>query len=147
MEQKHLMRGVGVAVSIGGQSSDIRKRKLVNPVVQKTYSIIAVVLACVFLYFVWANDNDSANTIRQLKDANARLENRLTTAQGINESQHQRLEYLQGEIDNLRQEIARDVVTVTTITERESGNQEIIERSLARVAKLQSLIDEIGKGN
>ena len=114
---------------------------------QKTYSIIAVVVACVLVYFVWSSHNNSADAIRQLKESNARLENRLTSAQGVNESQHQRLEYLQSEVDNLRQEIARDVGTVTTIAERESGNQEIIERSLARVTKLQSLIDEIGKGN
>ena len=114
----------------------------------KNYIIIALLLAVSILsYLLWSNNNDSADTIRQLKESNSRLETRLTTAQTINESQYNRLAALQTAIDQLRESIANDVNTVAVIENREQGNQTVIERSLARIKQLENLIDEIGKAN
>ena len=114
----------------------------------KNYIIIALLVAVSILsYLLWSNNNDSADTIRQLKESNSRLETRLTTAQTINESQYNRLTKLQAEIEQLRESITSDIHTVETITGREQGNQTIIERSLARIKQLEELIDEIGKAN
>ena len=114
----------------------------------KNYIIIALLVAVSILsYMLWSNNNNSADTIRQLKESNSRLESRLTTATAINESQYNRLTKLQAEIDNLRESIRNDIHTVETITDREQGNQTVIDRSLARIKQLEELVDEIGKAN
>ena len=114
----------------------------------KNYIIVALLLAVSILsYLLWSNDNNSADTIRQLKESNSRLENRLTTATAINESQYNRLTKLQTEVDSLRESIANDVNTVAAIENRELGDKTIIERSLARIKQLENIVDEIGKAN
>lgn len=96
---------------------------------------------------LWATDNNSADTIRQLKESNSRLESRLNTATAINESQYNRITALQAAFNQLRESIANDVNTVAIIENRELGDKTVIERSLARVEQIERIVDEIGKAN
>ena len=136
MDPKPLTHGVGVAVSIGGQSSDIKKRKLVNPVVQKTYSIIAVIVACVLVYFVCSYISDNGNSIQSIR---AELDS-------VRESQQRIINQLGNISEGLGKSVVRTEVierTVESVADRNTDSAERINRSKQIISDSKSILESI----
>ena len=109
-----------------------------NPVVQKTYSIIAVVLACVFLYFVGIYISDNGNATNAIR---AELE-----SVRINQ---QNADAKLGRIEKgLTESVGRTEVithTVETVAERNDRSKVGLIESERIITESKSILQDIRK--
>ena len=99
-----------------------------NPVVQKTYSTIAVVLACVFLYFVGSYISDNGARDKDIR-------NQLTTLET-----NQRL--LTTQFDGLIKDVAQSQRRIETITGRIANAESGVSEVAGKLADSQKSLTE-----